>query len=117
MVVTMHGAVGKATLAAAAIDTHTAYEAIRRRLGYRPEVTLDAATFLAAHHLRYRLDRKQFAQLGDEKPPSIPFVLSFADDEVICVVFSLQSQRHVLVAATDGQVYYMGRIENPSDPA
>jgi hypothetical protein len=87
------------------------YRALRARLGYRPNVSLGAATFLAAADLADRLDRTDFELLGSGDTASAPPDRSFTGEDTFWVVFSDYPDLHVYLVAANGRVHYMGGHE------
>ncbi len=107
------GAVGGGvmTLAHAAQIARKAYRALRALLGYRPNVSLGAATFLAAADLADRLGYTDFQLLGCGDTNSNPPDQSFTGDDAFWVIFSNHPDLHVYVVAANGRVHYMGGHE------
>jgi hypothetical protein len=99
---------GVTALVQAAQVARGVYTALRKRLGYRPNVSLGAAAFLAAADLADRLGHTDFILLGcgdtNIKPPD----QSFTGDDTFWVVFSEHPELHVYLVAANGRVHYMG---------
>lgn len=99
---------GVTTVAQAAKVARAVYRALRKRLGYRPNVSLGAAAFLAAADLADRLGRTDFTLLGCGDTNSKPPDQSFTGDDTFWIVFSEHPELHVYLVAANGRVHYMG---------
>ena len=99
---------GVTTLVQATKVTRAVYRALRRQLGYRPNVSLAAAAFLAAADLADRLGDTNFTLLGCGDTNSRPPDQSFTGDDTFWVVFSEHPELHVYLVAANGRVHYMG---------
>ena len=102
---------GITTLAQAAKIARSVYRALRARLGYRPNVSLGAATFLAAADLTDRLNNTDFQLLGCGDTSSAPPDQSFTGDDTFWVIFLDHPDLHVYLVAANGRVHYMGKHE------
>jgi hypothetical protein len=102
---------GVTTLALAAKIARDVYRALRARLGYRPNVSLGAATFLAAADLADRLHHTDFQLLGCGDTNNVPPDQSFTGEDTFWVVFSDHPDLHVYLVAANGRVHHMGRHE------
>ena len=102
---------GVTTLAVAAKVARNVYRALRARLGYRPNVSLGAATFLAAADLADRLDHTDFQLLGCGDTNSAPPDQSFTGEDTFWVIFLDHPELHVYLVAANGRVHYMGGHE------
>lgn len=102
---------GLTTLWQASMITRAAYRTVRHRLGHRPNVSLGAATFLAAADLTDRLGHCTFTLLGSGDTNSTPPDSSFTGDDTFWVVFSRSPDLYVYVVAANGRVHYMGSHE------
>jgi hypothetical protein len=98
-------------LAFGAKITRSAYRALRRRLGYRPNVSLGAANYLAAADLIDRLDSDDFELLGSGDTDSSPMDSSFTGEDTFWVVFSSFPVLYIYIVAANGRVHYMGSHE------
>lgn len=97
--------------AQAAKLARAANRALRARLGYRPNVSLGAATFLAAADLADRLGHTDFQLLGCGDTNSTPPDPAFTGEDTFWVIFSYHPELYVYVVAANGRVHYMGRHE------
>jgi hypothetical protein len=102
---------GVQTIAWAAQLTRAAYRAVRRRLGHRPNVSLGAATYLAAADLCDRIGCDDFVLLGSGDTNSHPPDESFTGDDTFWVVFMRSPDLYVYIVAANGRVHYMGSHE------
>lgn len=102
---------GLTTLWQAGVITSAAYRAVRDRLGHRPNVSLGAATFLAAADLTDRLGHCNFTLLGSGDTNSTPPDSSFTGDDTFWVVFDRSPDLYVYILAANGRVHYLGSHE------
>ena len=102
---------GVTTLVQGAKIARNVYRTLRARLGYRPNVSLGAATFLAAADLADRLDHTDFQLLGCGDTDNAPPDQSFTGDDTFWVIFSNHPDLYVYLVAANGRVHYMGGHE------
>ncbi len=102
---------GLTTLWRAGAITRAAYRAVRRRLGHRPNVSLGAATFLAAADLTDRLGHCNFQLLGSGDTNSTPPDSSFTGDDTFWAIFSQLPDLYIYIIAANGRVHYLGSHE------
>ncbi len=102
---------GITTLVQGAEIARRGYRVLRRRLGHRPNVSLGAATFLAAADLADRLGHFRFVLLGCGDTNSRPMDQSFTGDDSFWVIFSDHPTLYVYIVAANGRVHYMGEHE------
>jgi hypothetical protein len=102
---------GVTALAQGAKFARAVYRTLRARLGYRPNVSLGAATFLAAADLIDRLGHTNFELLGCGDTNSSPPDHSFTGDDTFWVIFSDHPELYVYLVAANGRVHYMGGHE------
>lgn len=99
------------TLWKAGVVTRAAYREVRRRLGRRPNVSLGAATFLAAADLTDRLGHCNFQLLGSGDTNSTPPDSSFTGDDTFWAIFSQLPDLYIYIVAANGRVHYLGSHE------
>jgi len=99
---------GLTTLAQSARITRTTYRLLRRRLKHRPNVSLAAATFLAAADLIDRLGHENFSLLGSGDTATEPPDTSFTGDDTFWVVFLAAPRLHAYLVAANGRAHYLG---------
>jgi hypothetical protein len=91
--------------------TRAAYRELRKRLGHRPNVSLGAATFLAAADLADRMGFTDFELLGSGDTSNNPPDSSFTGDDTFWVVFVRMPCLYVYIVAANGRVHYLGTHE------
>jgi hypothetical protein len=114
ILITIGGVGGGVTaLVQAAKVARAVYRALRAHLGYRPDVSLGAAMFLAAADLIDRLGHTNFELLGCGDTNNSPPDHSFTGEDTFWVIFSDHPELHVYLVAANGRVHYMGGHECP----
>ena len=102
---------GVQTITWAAQLTRAAYRAVRKHLGHRPNVSLGAATYLAAADLCDRIGCDDFELLGSGDTDCQPPDESFTGDDTFWVIFVRRPDLYVYIVAANGRVHYMGTHE------
>jgi len=86
------------------------YEALRRRLGRRPLISLGTARALAAAEVAERLGHDDFALLGSGDVAALSTDSSFTGEDAFWVSFHEHTVLHVCVVEADGRVHFMGSV-------
>lgn len=101
---------GYAAIRDTAGQVRRSYEALRRRLGRRPLVSLGTARALAAAAVAERLGHDNFTLLGSGDVATQTADSSFTGEDAFWVSFHEQAVLHICVVEADGRVHFMGSV-------